>query len=94
MAETNQLEQIEHLLRQSPSVRQLGQNPFLLTLICWVGERQELSEQMTRTEIYGTVVRDLLGLARDGLGIGPRSYCRCCRRSPSSYSLRERAREV
>jgi antitoxin component of RelBE/YafQ-DinJ toxin-antitoxin module len=59
---------MNHLLSRSPSVQQVSQNPFLLTLLCWVAERHELSEDIARTQIYDRVTRDLLGLPLDGTG--------------------------
>jgi hypothetical protein len=43
-------------------VQQLAQNPFLLTLLCFVIERHEIPDDPTRTQIYDRLVRDLLGL--------------------------------
>ena len=57
---------LKQLLATSPAVQQLGQNPFLLTLVCWVVEWHELPDDITRTQLYGRVIRDVLGLSRGG----------------------------
>ncbi len=59
---------VSDLLARSPSVRHVGQNPFLLTLLCWVAERHDLSPDITRTELYDHVLHDLLGLPLGGTG--------------------------
>jgi len=58
--------QIRDLFQRSHSVRQVSQSPLLLTLLCWVGEHNTLPPEVTRTELYDLVVRDLLGLRRGG----------------------------
>jgi len=59
-----QANRIHQLAQRSVSVQQMSQNPLLLTLLCWVMERHKVSIYMTRTEIYDSVVRDLLGMAK------------------------------
>ena len=54
---------------QIPAVKQVCQNPFLLTLVCWVAERHELSDELTRTQLYDRMLRDVLGLPLEGAGV-------------------------
>ncbi len=58
-----------HLLDHSPSVQQISQSPFLLTLLCWVLERHEVSDDITRTQLYDRMLLDILGLPPDGAGV-------------------------
>jgi hypothetical protein len=54
-------EAAKRLLERGPSVQTMAQNPFLLTLMCAVEEREELPEDVTRTELYKRVIDRLLG---------------------------------
>lgn len=59
---------MNHLLAHNPSVQQISQSPFLLTLLCWVVERHEVPDDITRTQLYDRMVLDVLGLPPNGAG--------------------------
>jgi len=56
------------LLTRSYSIQRMSQSPFLLTLLCWVAERHDLADDITRTQLYDRIVLDLLGLPPNGKG--------------------------
>jgi len=56
------------LLTRSHSIRRMSQSPFLLMLLCWVAERYDQAEDITRTQLYDRIVLDLLGLPPNGKG--------------------------
>ncbi len=56
------------LLTRSPSVQQISQSPFLLTLLCWVVERHDVPDDITRTQLYDRMILDVLGLPPNGAG--------------------------
>ena len=53
-------------LHGSPGLEQMGQNPLLLTLVCWLGEEHQLTPDFSRSQLYEWMVQDLLSLDRDG----------------------------
>ncbi|MBN1675668.1 MAG: HEAT repeat domain-containing protein [Kiritimatiellae bacterium] len=61
-----QADRMNALIDQSASVREMSENPFLLTLLCWVLERRDLAHDLTRSQLYDLVLRDLLGLVPPG----------------------------
>jgi hypothetical protein len=83
-------------LRTSPGLEQMGQNPLLLTLVCWLAEDREITPDLSRSQLYEWMVRDLLSLDRNG-SLDPvrrrgLSFCRWCGRSAGGGSrpIRER----
>jgi len=53
-------------LRSSAGLEQMGQNPLLLTLVCWLAEDREITPDLSRSQLYEWMVRDLLSLDRNG----------------------------
>jgi HEAT repeat protein len=53
-------------LRSSAGLEQMGQNPLLLTLVCWLAEDREITPDVSRSQLYEWMVRDLLSLDRHG----------------------------
>jgi hypothetical protein len=53
-------------LRSSAGLEQMGQNPLLLTLVCWLAEDREITPDVSRSQLYEWMVRDLLSLDRQG----------------------------
>jgi HEAT repeat protein len=49
------------LLRHNPAIQKIGENPFLLTLLCAVAEREELPRDLTRARLYDRALRLALG---------------------------------
>jgi HEAT repeat protein len=53
-------------LRSSAGLEQMGQNPLLLTLVCWLAEGHPITPDLSRSQLYEWMVRDLLSLDRNG----------------------------
>jgi HEAT repeat protein len=53
-------------LRSSVGLAQMGQNPLLLTLVCWLAEGHPITPDLSRSQLYEWMVRDLLSLDRKG----------------------------
>jgi HEAT repeat protein len=53
-------------LRSSAGLEQMGQNPLLLTLVCWLAEDREITPDLSRSQLSEWMVRDLLSLDRNG----------------------------
>jgi hypothetical protein len=59
--------EMTRLLRESTAVREMSHTPFLLTLLSWTSEdrRQRVSADITRTQLYERVIRQMLSLKRE-----------------------------
>ena len=68
-AESEQPHRMRTLLRDSSSIQRMCENPYLLTMLCWLGERHVLSPDITRTGIYDLLIVDVLGLPQGGIGM-------------------------
>jgi len=64
----SQIQRIWNLLRDSPSIQQICENPFLLTLLNWVLEQSNVPHLITRTLLYERMILDLLGFLPNGAG--------------------------
>lgn len=65
---SERLSHLNELLSRSPSAQRLSQNPFLLTLLCWVVSQDDVSPHITRTELYDRMAGYLLGVPASGIG--------------------------
>ncbi|GIU73097.1 MAG: hypothetical protein KatS3mg004_0184 [Bryobacteraceae bacterium] len=50
----------------SAALEQMAQNPLLVTFVCWVAERHSVTAEMSRSQLYDRIVRDLLAVDRQG----------------------------
>lgn len=64
-----QRNRILELFTRSSSIQRMAENPFLLTMLCWLCECHDLSPEITRSEIYELITVDMLGLPPGGVGM-------------------------
>jgi hypothetical protein len=62
-----QRSQMMELLERNSFLGQLAQVPFLLTLLCWVGELKRIDPEIRRAELYRLIMIEMLGMSRDAV---------------------------
>jgi HEAT repeat protein len=59
--------QLREQIENSAALDEIAQNPLLVSFVCWVAEPHPVSAEMSRSQLYGQIVPDLLGVDRQGV---------------------------